>query len=134
VIKAVAKQLHDFVRSYDIACRVGGEELAVLLPRAHLQETCSRLDQLREQIGHLQIGHNGSSLPPVTVSIGVAAVGQGSGDDILRRADVALYAAKHGGRNRLMCWSPELESASFFGSFDDSQRVVSAREMPVSAE
>ena len=134
VIKAVAKQLHGFVRSYDIACRVGGEELAVLLPRAHLQETCSRLDQLREQIGHLQIGHQGSSLPPVTVSIGVAAVGQDAGDDILRRADVALYAAKHGGRNRLMCWSPELESASFFGSFDDSQRVVSARGVAVPAE
>jgi diguanylate cyclase (GGDEF)-like protein/PAS domain S-box-containing protein len=134
VIKAVAKQLHGFVRSYDIACRVGGEELAVLLPRAHLQETCSRLDQLREQVGHLQIRHNGSSLPAVTVSIGVAAVGQGSGDDILRRADVALYAAKHGGRNRLMCWTPELESASFFGSFDDSQRVVSARGVPVSAQ
>ena len=127
VIKAVAKQLHGFVRSYDTACRVGGEELAVLLPRAHLQETCSRLDQLREQVGHLQIRHNGSRLPAVTVSIGVAAVGQGSGDDILRRADVALYAAKHQGRNRLMCWSPELESESFFGSFDDSQRVVSAR-------
>lgn len=126
VIKAVAKQLLGFVRSYDIACRVGGEELAVLLPRAHLQETCGRLDQLRERIGRMQLYHDGNALPAVTVSIGVAAIGQGSGDDILRRADVALYAAKHGGRNCLMCWSPELERGSMFGSFDDSQRVVSA--------
>jgi diguanylate cyclase (GGDEF)-like protein len=133
VIKAVAKQLMGFVRSYDIACRVGGEELAVLLPRAHLQETCSRLDQLREQVGRMQIRHQGASLPAVTVSIGVAALAQGAADDILRRADVALYAAKHGGRNRLMCWSPELEDASFFGSFDDSQRVVSAGASPAVA-
>ena len=61
----------------------------------------------------------------LTVSIGVAALGEGTGVDILRRADVALYAAKHGGRNRLMCWTPELEKETFFGSFDDSQRVVS---------
>ncbi|MGE5115225.1 MAG: GGDEF domain-containing protein, partial [Betaproteobacteria bacterium] len=127
VLKAVARQLHGFVRSYDIACRVGGEELAVLLPRAHLQETCARLDQLRERIGRIEVEHEGRSLPPVTVSIGVASVSQGSRDDILRRADVALYAAKHGGRNQLMCWSEELDSASLLGAFDDSQRVVSAR-------
>jgi diguanylate cyclase (GGDEF)-like protein len=125
VLKAVATQLLNFVRSYDIACRVGGEELALLLPRAHLQETCSRLDQLRERIARAQLDHAGNPLPQVTVSIGVAALGEGTGVDILRRADVALYAAKHGGRNRLMCWTPELEKETFFGSFDDSQRVVS---------
>jgi diguanylate cyclase (GGDEF)-like protein len=126
VIKAVARQLLGFVRSYDIACRVGGEELAVLMPRAHLQETSERLDQLRERIGKVELQHDGNALPAITVSIGVAALGEGgSGEDILRRADVALYAAKHGGRNRLMCWTQELEKGSFFRTFDDSQRVVS---------
>ena len=131
VIKAVAKQLHGFVRSYDIACRVGGEELAVLMPRAHLQETSERLDQLRERIGKVELQHDGNALPAITVSIGVAALGEGgSGEDILRRADVALYAAKHGGRNRLMCWTQELEKGSFFRTFDDSQRVVSTAPSP----
>jgi diguanylate cyclase (GGDEF)-like protein len=127
VIKAVAEQLKHFGRSYDIACRVGGEELAVLMPRAGLSETCVRLEWLRERIAATKVQHKGIELPSVTVSIGVAGIEQESADDLMHRADVALYAAKHGGRNRVSCWTPEMEAGSLFGNFDDAQRVLSGK-------
>jgi len=112
VLKSVAEQLRGFVRAYDTACRVGGEELAIIMPRAHIDEACARLNRLREEIGARTLTHNGTPLPAVTVSIGVAELDSGSPDDLLRRADSALYAAKHGGRNRVQRWDPELEEAS----------------------
>jgi diguanylate cyclase (GGDEF)-like protein len=109
VLKGVAGELRRFVRSYDTASRIGGEELALLLPRAALEETCARLDRLRENIGRLQLQHDGVELPRVSVSIGVADLAQGDAAHLLHRADVALYAAKHAGRNRLERWRPELD-------------------------
>ncbi len=118
VIRAVAQQLLSFVRSSDIACRVGGEELALLLPRAYLEETCVRLDRLREQISQLKLHHARIALPQITVSIGVADMSNGPGRDLLRRADVAMYASKRNGRNRLTCWDPDLAEASDFTPLD----------------
>jgi len=110
VLRAVAGQLMHFVRSYDIASRIGGEELAVLMPRARLEETCARLDRLRERIARLALAHDGERLPRVTVSIGVADLWDGANTDLLRRADRALYAAKHNGRNRLECWDATMRA------------------------
>jgi diguanylate cyclase (GGDEF)-like protein len=110
VLKKVADHLRRFVRAYDIACRIGGEELAIIMPRVALDEACARLDQLREEISHCTLLHNGAQLPPITVSVGVADLAAGAPDDLLHRADSALYAAKNGGRNRVTCWSAALET------------------------
>ena len=115
VIKAVAAQLLSFVRSYDIGCRVGGEELAVLMPRAPLGEACMRMNQLREQIGSLKLHHEGVALPRITVSIGVADTHNIGGHDLVRRADMALYTAKQSGRNRVVQWTEDLDASSAFG-------------------
>jgi diguanylate cyclase (GGDEF)-like protein len=112
VLKKVAEQLRHFVRAYDIACRVGGEELAILMPRVHIDEAFARLNQLREEIGASMLSYNGTQLPPVTVSIGVADLDAGSPDDLLRRADTALYAAKNSGRNRVERWTADLVTDS----------------------
>lgn len=108
VLRQVAGQLHRFVRAYDIACRIGGEELAIIMPRVHIDEASMRLNQLREEIGSGVLMHKGAELPAVTVSIGVADLASGSPDDLLRRADTALYAAKNSGRNRVLRWSAEM--------------------------
>lgn len=110
VLKKVAEHLRRFVRAYDIACRVGGEELAIIMPRVHIEEAFMRLNQLREEISTCVLLHNGTQLPAVTVSIGVADLATGSPDDLLRRADTALYAAKNSGRNRVMRWVAELDT------------------------
>jgi diguanylate cyclase (GGDEF)-like protein len=108
VLRNVAEYLRRFVRAYDIACRIGGEELAIIMARVGLDEACARLDQLRQEIGHGVLVHSGTQLPAVTVSIGVAELDAEAPDDLLHRADTALYAAKNGGRNRVMCWSTTL--------------------------
>ena len=110
MLKAVATELRGFVRSYDLACRVGGEELALLLPRARPAETLARLDRLRDRIGALRLLHDGVELPTITVSIGVADIEHGAPSDLLRRADIALYAAKRAGRNRVTSWAEELDA------------------------
>lgn len=111
VLKTVAEHLRHFVRAYDTACRVGGEELAIIMPRVHTDEAFTRLNQLREEIGTCVLTYKGMQLPAVTVSIGFAERDIDSPDDLLRRADTAMYAAKNAGRNRVMRWSPELEAA-----------------------
>jgi diguanylate cyclase (GGDEF)-like protein len=128
VLKAVAGQLQTFVRAYDIACRVGGEELAVLLPRASLQETCDRLDMLREQIANCSVSFANMLLPTITVSIGIADSSHEPLNDMVRRADLALYAAKHAGRNRICCWEPSIEAGSVFGAFNEAPHVFSEEE------
>jgi len=81
------------------------------MPRVHNDEAFMRLNQLREEISTCTLMHNGTQLPAVTVSIGVADLTTGSPDDLLRRADTALYAAKNSGRNRVMRWSDDLDIA-----------------------
>jgi len=112
VLKKVAEHMRHFVRAYDIACRIGGEELAIIMPRVHIDEAFMRLNQLREEIGACVLTYNGTQLPAVTVSVGVAELDSGTPDDLLRRADSAMYAAKNGGRNRVMRWSAELDAGS----------------------
>ena len=110
VLKKVAEHLRRFVRAYDIACRVGGEELAIIMPRVHIDEAFARLNQLREEIGSCVLTYAGIELPAVTVSVGVAERDSGTPDDLMHRADTAMYAAKNGGRNRVMRWSAELDA------------------------
>jgi diguanylate cyclase (GGDEF)-like protein len=110
VIRTVARQLLGFVRSYDVACRIGGEELAVLMPDAAIVDACQRLDRLRERIATQRTQHHGVELPAITVSVGVADLEGGEATDLLRRADVALYASKNAGRNQVTRWTPALDA------------------------
>jgi len=112
VIKAVAAQVGGAVRASDLACRIGGEELVLLLPGAQLRDTCRRLDRLRQRVAANRLRHAGTPLPPITVSIGVADIELGPASTLLQRADVALYAAKRSGRNRVGCWEPSMSMDS----------------------
>jgi len=83
----------------DIVARFGGEEFVVLKPNTDLENATIIANRIRESFAACTI----ESLPdPVTASFGVAEVApdeQGSG--LPRRADAALYEAKHSGRNRV---------------------------------
>jgi diguanylate cyclase (GGDEF)-like protein len=131
VIKSVADQLSSFVRSYDVACRIGGEELALLMSSASLRDACARLDRLREQIPSRTLRHKDMELPPVTISVGVASLQDDSPAELLRRADLALYASKYGGRNRLTCWTPDLEMDSPFPESEPAELAASSSKRPV---
>ncbi len=103
VLSAVARAIAKKIRPSDMACRYGGEELAVVLPEASLECACERAEQMRLAIRDTNLTHLGQTLPAPTASFGVAAYpGNGTTSiDLLKAADEALYRAKHAGRDRV---------------------------------
>ncbi|MGN6551281.1 MAG: GGDEF domain-containing protein [Pararhizobium sp.] len=101
VLRQVAACLLEFTRYHDVVARLGGEEFAVLSPNISHRQLHALADRIRAAIGSLKIVSGNVTLR-VTVSIGLAVWdGQESGDDLYRRADKQLYAAKRQGRNRV---------------------------------
>ncbi|MFM2066444.1 MAG: hypothetical protein RLZZ584_1353 [Pseudomonadota bacterium] len=111
VLQAVAQLLQAQLRSYDLACRYGGEEMAVVMPGCTAADARMRLEQIRIAVSQLRLDYKGRQLPAVTVSIGLTDAGNHVAENVLRRADVALYEAKRGGRNRLVVASRDTASA-----------------------
>ena len=103
VLKAVAAELQVSIRGGDIACRMGGEEFAIMMPGATLKVARQRAEELRAAIAALRLRHSQVDLPAVSLSCGVAAFPEHgvSADALLRAADQALYRAKEAGRNRV---------------------------------
>ncbi len=98
VLKAIAGVIKSLMRSSDQAARYGGEEFMMLLPNTPLTVALAVAERLRLAIEAAPIEHG-----PVTASFGVAVLTDESskGYSLIARADAALYAAKHSGRNRV---------------------------------
>jgi two-component system, cell cycle response regulator len=105
VIREFAARLASNFRPRDLACRFGGEEFVVIMPETRAEDAVMIAERLRVSIEEspFVIGVARDRLD-VTCSVGVAIAGQYEQDcDILlKRADEALYAAKRGGRNRVV--------------------------------
>jgi diguanylate cyclase (GGDEF)-like protein/PAS domain S-box-containing protein len=100
VLREVARRLTTCARLEDVVGRVGGEELAWLLPCADLDEAMEAAERLRCRIAD----HDFATVGRLTGSLGVATLGEGTSAELARRADVALYRAKDGGRNACVRW------------------------------
>jgi len=103
VLSAVARAISNNIRPSDIACRYGGEELAVVLPETTLECARERAEHMRRAIRETNLTHAGQTLPGPTASFGVAVYpANGSKPaDLLKAADQALYRAKQDGRDRV---------------------------------
>ncbi len=100
VLRAFAKLLRARARESDLAGRLGGEEFALMLPGVDIGEARQVAERVRGAMAALEPLGDGHRF---TVSIGVAAVHDGEGEDLLlSRADDALYAAKCAGRDRVV--------------------------------
>jgi diguanylate cyclase (GGDEF)-like protein len=104
LLQGLGRWLQSNIREGDISCRYGGDEFVLILPDATLEATTQRAQQVCEGIRSLTIEHQGRSLDPVTVSIGVAGFplhGE-TRDALLAAVDAALYKAKEQGRNNVV--------------------------------
>lgn len=100
VLLAVAQALKASVRASDLAARFGGDEFAVLLTGLTLRQAESRLSAVVAQLAKASIIPGGAV--GITVSCGISEVSAGDTlDSLMRRADQALYDAKHRGKNRV---------------------------------
>lgn len=102
VIRQVAAVVAESVRPSDRVARYGGEEFVAVLRDITLARAAEVAERVRASVEEAGLVHDGKPLP-VTVSIGVAVVTPVDRDvqDVIERADLALYAAKAGGRNRV---------------------------------
>lgn len=109
VLAAIGDLLKGKVRGGDIACRYGGEEFALVLPATGGDAAERRAEDIRLAIAGLRLSHAEKRLGKITASFGIALFPDHAGDtdSILRVADVALYAAKGAGRNRVIVGSAE---------------------------
>ncbi len=109
IICAVGNALATLSREYDIVSRYGGEEFIQVLPDINLQGAEVIAERIRRSIEKLGQS-NVIPLDKLSVSLGVAEISKSTTGvlDIIERADRALYAAKQGGRNRVVAYSNSL--------------------------
>lgn len=110
VIQFIGKTLQSSIKGRDTAARYGGEEFAILLPETTLQGAQAVGENIRATVerGRIRRMDNKESIGAITVSVGVARYRDGESiSEFIGRADKALYASKHGGRNRVTVEDPD---------------------------
>jgi diguanylate cyclase (GGDEF)-like protein len=97
VLKEIFARLAQSLRAYDFVGRYGGDEFVMALPGNDAAGGAAVAERLRESVQKSAVG----KIPEVTISLGVAQLEESmNADELLRNADMALYRAKKGGRNR----------------------------------
>ena len=133
VIKLLAKILTEHSRPIDLVGRFGGEEFCVVLPEVGTAVAAEIAERMRLAVQEGKEAKFTSTLR-ITASFGVAALSEQLNDHnaMLEQADKALYAAKEGGRNRVIKWSSELEEAAPADVSETTEPAPAATE-PASA-
>lgn len=106
VLSGVAQLLRQLVRASDVVARLGGDEFVLILVGADEATSLRLAERVRERIELLPLVGSGPEAPlSCTASIGVVGsvrYPEAGAEELLRRADEAMYAAKKGGRNRVV--------------------------------
>jgi len=103
VLRILTEKVTKTIRTTDIVCRYGGEEFIVLMPEAGRGEALVMAERLREMVSGITVVAAGGTLS-LTISLGLAEFGSGGDEtleDLIHRADKAMYAAKAAGRNTI---------------------------------
>src|SRR5690606_776907 len=104
VLREFAGRLKRNIRGVDLACRFGGEEFVVLMPDTDPEQAEAVAERVRQAMAERPFEIGLTRPLSITISIGVA-LNESLADtpeSLLKRADVALYRAKRGGRNRVI--------------------------------
>ena len=109
VLQTVSKTIRSKLREYDIAGRYGGEEFALLLPNTRTEEAIMVAERLRKAVENKKVdfskinSEKTNATINVTISSGIYEFKKSdTSDDLLKKADKALYEAKESGRNRIV--------------------------------
>jgi two-component system, cell cycle response regulator len=105
VLATLAKNVIPMIRSEDVFARYGGEEFVIMSRSTDPPSAAVVSERVRQHVERFKFEYEGQCIP-VTVSLGLAGMPHAEikvPDDLLARADKALYEAKRGGRNRLVC-------------------------------
>ena len=108
-LQAFARQAKAMLRRQDLLARTGGDEFTVLLPDTHASIGIAVAERVRQSIEALEVPFEEGRIK-FTVSAGVAQLDplRGGWEEMMRRADAAMYAAKEGGRNAATSQLPEI--------------------------
>ena len=105
VLREFAGRLRKNVRGIDLACRYGGEEFVVVMPDTEASIAEKVAERIRAEIERnpFAVGKEGLTIG-LTISVGVSSVlrKRDTVEDLMKRADLALYEAKSAGRNRVV--------------------------------
>ena len=102
-LQSFGQLLREQVRDFDVAARLGGEEFAVLLPQTTAAAAAAAASRMRATLAESRIAVSDNVEVRLTASFGIAeSTPDQSTDELLRRADDALYAAKRAGKNRFV--------------------------------
>jgi len=110
VLQNLAQTLKGVLRETDVVGRLGGEEFGILLVQTNERDARIVAERLRQTVEKAEVGFEGLSLR-YTVSLGLAAAqkNETSLEELVKRADQALYKAKETGRNRV-CYAEDMDS------------------------
>jgi two-component system cell cycle response regulator len=107
VLRLFADRVRSIVRRVDVFIRRGGEEFLLVMPATSLEQARNTAERIRRTVGGSDIDVGGGKRVRQTVSIGVACWDfKESPEALQRRADVAMYAAKEQGRDRVVVSAP----------------------------
>ncbi len=113
ILREVAHRMKSAMRAYDTVGRYGGEEFLIVLPGCDAEGAHAQAERVRQALAADTFKARGVNVP-VTCSFGVAwreTAAPGDADALIREADLALYAAKGNGRNRVELYARELAMA-----------------------
>ncbi len=127
VLAAAAEIFLSGLRPYDALFRYGGEEFLFCLPDTTPEQAVVALDRLRERLEGRPIQLAGGKTLPITASFGIATLTpDASVEEVIARADAALYQAKDRGRNRIEIWHGEDDAADSGASAPNAAKVARA--------
>ena len=127
VLVLIAQRFSGTFREAETVARLGGEEFGLILPGVAPDEARGLIEQMSENlVGPSDIVCDGEALMMPTLSAGITGFGGGA-EDTLRECDVALYAAKTAGRDRVIVYGPDVRS-SIVTRRDMAERITDLTE------
>ncbi len=107
VLKAIGKFFQQNIRDVDVVARYGGEEFVIMIPEAAQDAAYILSERLRKQLSKLKL----ENMPPITISLGIATFPSDGREleDLIKKADSAMYAAKRAGRNKVVKFTPGMK-------------------------